>query len=169
MKGKRCKYIIGVIICIVILCIMCIPNRDNSKFWEVTIYQVINTQITLFFCFFLTQILIDRRRKVDFYERKLIVLQERLNDKAFFSRNRILVEQELIRIANLITHLKQHAPSKTEENFRYIEEQFTTVRELYDNHINKPDGIDSVKEDLELHMSHISSKIDSIILDLYET
>lgn len=158
-----------IIVDVIILGVMIFPNIRSCSFWKTNIYQVISVQLTLGICFYLAQHFIDRRRKIDFYERKLLYLQKKFDDGDFISNDKYKTEQEIKKISNLITHLKEHSAKNNKEDFKYIEEQFTSARELYDNHINKQDGIEGVKEDISLHLNHASSKIDNILLDLYDS
>lgn len=167
MKNKR--ILIEIIVFCVVMAFLIIPNLDNKEFWNASIYQVISIGMALVVSFFVAQRLTERRRKIDFYEKKLIYLQEKINNKNYITMNNTQqCRQEIVIIANLITRLKNHAVKATLDDFTYIEEQFTEIRQLYDNHINTTNGIDVVNNDIDRHIANISGRIDEILLKLYD-
>ena len=167
MKKKR--ILIEIIVFCAVMALLIIPNLDNKEFWNASIYQVISIGMALVVSFFAAQRLTERRRKIDFYEKKLIYLQEKINNKNYITMNNTQqCRQEIVIIANLITRLKNHAVKTTLDDFAYIEEQFTEIRQLYDNHINTTNGIDVVNNDIDRHIANISGRIDEILLKLYD-
>ena len=109
-----------------------------------------------------------KRRKIDCFEHILTEIQKNIdNNTILFSLdNEALTLQKSI--SNKIKHLQDHSFSQIAKDLEYINDEFTELRELYDNHKQSASSLKQIDSDITRHKANISNKIDKIKLVLYD-
>lgn len=165
---KHTKEIIFIIFVFAGAITIVLLNFRDPDFWSANIVQVLTLVISVFLSFFLVQRFTDKRRKIDCYEEILNNIQETicLNEIIFSNSQEALLLQKSV--ANKIKHLKDHSFKEVQSDLEYIDNEFTELRQLYSNHQQSSDSLQSIELDLTRHKTNISGKIDKIMLTLYD-
>lgn len=168
MKQLKPIEIIYIVVISLIALVIIIVNLPNEDFWTVNIIQILTFWLTAIISFFFVQRLTDKRRKIDCYEHILTEIQNNINDNGmlFSHTKEALTLQKSI--ANKIKHLQDHSFSQISKDLKYISDEFTELRELYDNHNQSPSSLSLINSDISRHKANISDKIDKIKLVLYD-
>lgn len=167
--GRKIKNYIGIIIIAVISIALLIVNGvKNENFLMANITQILSLLVTAILSVYFVQRLTDKRRKTDCYERILGEIKTAIHDdKAFFSTDREALMLQTS-IANKVKHLQEYAFPQIKDDLKYIENEYTELRELYGNHKDSVESLLKIRLDIVRHQSNIDDKIDKIQLMLYE-
>ena len=167
MKIKT-KDIIFLIIIAIILGFIVYKNIHNDNFWDTNIIQLLTLMLTSIISFFFVQHLTDKRRKIDCIEHIIVEIQHTIeNDETIFSFNKTALSMQAS-IGNRLKHLKEHSFCKVQSDINYVYDEYTELRELYSNHNQNVESLESIKTDMQRHIHNISDKCDKIRLALYE-
>lgn len=168
MKKFRLSDKLYILIVLVIASVMIFRNYKYSTFWNANLIQILTITLTAIISFFFVQRLTDRRRKIDCFEHILTEIQNLINNNdVIFSYDKNATNLQKS-VANKIKHLKDHGFKEISADLEYINNEFTELRELYDNHNQSVDSLKAITLDLNRHKINISDKIDKIRLSLYE-
>lgn len=167
--GRKIKKNIGIIVIAIISTILIIVNGiKNEDFLTANITQILSLLVTAIFSVYFVQRLTDRRRKTDCFEQILREIKLGIYDEKTFlstSREALMFQAS---IANKIKHLQEYAFSQIKDDLKYIEDEYTELRELYGNHNDSAESLEKIRLDIVRHQNNIGDKIDKIQLMLYE-
>ena len=166
MKRKKSDWfiIIGIII---VASILVIINFNNKNFFKLNLFQIITLVFSAFLSFYLVQRFTDERRKIDCFEKVLLSIRADVcEDEIYFSvgKKSLLMQKS---IANRIVYLKDCKLKAVAEELGYLESEFEEIRELYSNHNQTEESLQSINDDLYRHQVNITDKIDKIRLKIY--
>lgn len=167
MKIKT-KDIIFVIIVVCISVFIAYKNIHNKNFWDTNIIQILTLMLTSIISFFFVQHLTDKRRKIDCIEHIIVEIQHTIsNDELIFSANKTAISIQ-VSIGNRLKHLKDNSFCQVQSDIDYVYNEYIELRELYSNHSQNAESLESIQADMQRHIHNISDKCDKIRLALYE-
>lgn len=167
MKKKIRTDICVVIAAGLLTLVFIIMNLNNSSFWQASCMDI----VTMWFVGILTIIISENgseRRHVKASMEHVIDEVERyvVNDANFTFEHNEMAFFEQASCANKIKYLKDANFSDIKDDIDFINNHFGEIRDLYSNHNNSKDSLDSVKKDIKRHRVQIIDKCDKIRIEL---
>jgi hypothetical protein len=145
--------------------------KENKGFFIISINTLINILMAIILTYFFTQRKHDQRKQKDIYFNLITELQQLLDKECAYrilSEDRRDIRLNNRALANKINALKEcYLSCKYKSELKYIEDQFREYKEFIGNNNSNTEYLKDSEQVLTMYLMNISSKLDSIIVKLY--
>ena len=176
MIMKKTVFRIGVAFVLIFIIVLSIINVKYCRFWSFNVGTALTLIVALCFAFMGSQYFSDERKTKENVERLIFKLQSEVNKDSFSKVTSDINSEELRiqhtmttrRISNLISTLEKSAATlHFGKEIEYINAEFRSYRELFDEHISDIGYLVKSESTFKNHAEKIDSKCDEIIGSLY--
>ena len=161
-KGISIAAIVVILFCIFLV----LKNWKGAEFFSAKLTDVITILVGVVIAIFITERLTDQRRRNDCIEHIIIEIENFVTDDTNF----VIDKSTYIKqgsCANRIKYLKDAGFADIKGDIEFIETNFQNIRDLYSNHNQDEDALQSVKVDMDKHRTNIVDKCSKIRVGLY--
>lgn len=149
----------------------------NSKFWDVSIAQVLTLLVTISIAFWATQFKNDQRNAKTHAETIIAKIQNLVscetlymfkpgNDEEYMKKNYAILQRKLANYLNVLGEYGKQLGFQ--DDVTYIDEQFSQYRLFVSDHLNDFEYLSKSETHLRKFLENIDSKCDQIVVKLYK-
>lgn len=172
MKRNIIRIIITISLALVFISLFIYNFKNNSTFFDIPVYTILNLIVATFFAFYLTQKKQDERKFKETAERLIYKIQNTISsEKMYRIKNEKDIEDLKLTHRTISNRIETLDKLKDKLNYKkeieYIKDKFKTYRELFGNHINDVNHLTNSERDLFNFIELIDNKLDEILLSLF--
>ena len=142
--------------------------NKNPEFMTASLVNILTLGVAVFFTFFYTAVMTDRRRRNDCIEHVLMEIKKDVEDKQLYSvdedRSGYMLQRSC---GNKIKYLCDAEFKNYNDEFQYIQQEFEEIRNLFSEHSSSQEEVEVVVKDIKRHIQNISDRCDKVRIMLY--
>lgn len=165
--GKKYSGIIAAVVVMLVCGFLIFKNYNQKSFFSASLTDIITILIGAFITIFITERLADQRRRNDCIEHIITEIENFVaDDNNFTIAKNTFIKQASC--ANRIKYLKDADFLDIKEDIEFISTNFQNIRDLYSNHNQSSETLQTVKIDIDKHRNNIVDKCTKIRVSLYK-